>query len=82
MASTTTLWHTPAKSRSFKEAKKSLEILARSDSGQPWQHAIHNELSLLNVISGQFRGNRAKCGRWLKCGPAPPQSSMTLTQTV
>mgnify|MGYP002844615687 CR=1 FL=1 len=32
----------------FKEAKKSLEKLARSDSGQPWQHAIHHELSLIN----------------------------------
>ena len=32
----------------FKEAKKSLEKLARSDSGQPWQHAIQHELSLIN----------------------------------
>ena len=32
----------------FKEAKKSLEKLARSDSGQPWQHAIQHELLLIN----------------------------------
>ena len=31
----------------FVEAKKSLEKLARSDSGQPWQHAIRHELSLI-----------------------------------
>ncbi|HAO72888.1 MAG: tetratricopeptide repeat protein [Planctomycetes bacterium] len=31
----------------FEEAKKSLEKLARSDSGQPWQHAIRHELSLI-----------------------------------
>mgnify|MGYP005997961341 FL=1 len=31
----------------FEEAKKSLKKLARSDSGQPWQHAIHHELSLI-----------------------------------
>ena len=41
----------------FKEAKKSLEILARSDSGQPWQHAIHHELSL---IKRDFRENSEK----------------------
>ena len=31
----------------FVEAKKSLEKLERSDSGQPWQHAICHELSLI-----------------------------------
>lgn len=31
----------------FEEAKKSLEKLARSDNGQPWQHAIRHELSLI-----------------------------------
>ncbi len=31
----------------FGEAKKSLEKLERSDSGQPWQHAIRHELSLI-----------------------------------
>ena len=31
----------------FEEAKKSLEKLARSDSGQPWQLAIRHELSLI-----------------------------------
>ena len=31
----------------FEEAQKSLEKLARSDSGQPWQHAIRHELSLI-----------------------------------
>ena len=31
----------------FVEAKKSLEKLERSDSGQPWQHAIRHELSLI-----------------------------------
>ena len=31
----------------FDEAKKSLEKLARSDSGQLWQHAIHHRLSLI-----------------------------------
>ena len=30
-----------------KNAKKSLEKLERSDSGQLWQHAIHHELSLI-----------------------------------
>lgn len=38
----------------FEEAKKSLKKLARSDSGQPWQHAIHHELSL---IKRDFREN-------------------------
>jgi len=31
----------------FVEAKKSLEKLGRSDSGQPWQYAIRHELSLI-----------------------------------
>ena len=31
----------------FKEAKKSLEKLERSDSGKPWEHAIRHELSLI-----------------------------------
>ena len=31
----------------FVEAKKSLEKLERSDTGQPWQHAIRHELSLI-----------------------------------
>ncbi len=31
----------------FDEAKKSLEKLERSDSGQLWQHEIHQELSLI-----------------------------------
>ena len=31
----------------FFEAKKSLEKLGRSDSGQPWQYAIRHELSLI-----------------------------------
>ena len=48
------LAHSCEESVGFKEAKKSLEILARSDSGQPWQHAIHNELSL---IKRDFRDN-------------------------
>ena len=41
----------------FVEAKKSLEKLARSDSGQPWQHAIRHELSLIKRDS---HGNSEK----------------------